>query len=103
MRLNAQNLEHQMTNAILKTEHRGAQIALHYEMAGAAKLYINGLLRAQAIGHADINLESVVQTDYEWHEQVAGHCGLTSAGVSLTLYMSKTLIASKNYPREAAP
>ena len=86
-----------MTNAILQVEHRGAHIALHYEASGDAKLYINGLLRAQANGHADLNLESVVQTDYEWHEQVAGHCVLTSTGVNLTLFMSKTLIATKDF------
>ena len=47
-----------MTNAILQVEHRGAHIALHYEASGDAKLYINGLLRAQANGRDDLILET---------------------------------------------
>ena len=90
-----------MTNAILQAEHRGAHIALHYEASGDTKLYINGLLRAQANGRDDLILESVVQTDYEWHEQVAGHCVLASTGINLALYMSTLLIASKDFPRGA--
>ena len=86
-----------MTNAVLKAAHRGAQIALHYDLPGTAKLLINGIIRDQSSGQADLHLESVVQTDYEWHESVEGQCLMTDHGVTLAIYMSKVLVISQDF------
>ena len=92
-----------MTPAILHSEYRGARLALIYQPDGKAQLVVNGLVRDQGHSLTQLKLESVVQTDYEWHEQISGTFHRQDQSIRLTLKMSQTEIAFGDFNLETAP
>jgi|TARA_B110000908_G_scaffold129201_1_gene151801 hypothetical protein len=89
--------EKRVAPAILHSEYRGAKLALVYQTDGHAQLRVNGLVRDQGQSLTHLKLDSVVQTDYEWHEQISGTFERTDQWVRLTLTMSQTEIAAGDF------
>ena len=86
-----------MAPTILQSEHRGAKLALTYRTDGHAQLIVNGLVRDEGKSLTRLKLQSVVQTDYEWHEQISGTFDRRDQSVRLTLLMSDVEIATGDF------
>ena len=86
-----------MAPTTLQSEHRGAKLALIYRADGHAQLIVNGLVRDEGRSVTRLKLQSVVQTDYEWHEQISGTFERKDQSVRLTLMMSDVEIASGDF------
>lgn len=86
-----------MAPTTLNSEHRGAKLALIYHADGHAQLIVNGLVRDQGRSMSQLKLQSVVQTDYEWHEQISGTFERKDQSVRLTLMMSEVEIATGDF------
>ena len=91
------NGERRLASTTLQSEHRGAKLALIYRADGHAQLIINGLVRDEGRSVTQLKLQSVVQTDYEWHEQISGTFERKDQSVRLTLMMSEVEIASGDF------
>jgi hypothetical protein len=89
--------EKRLAPTTLQSEHRGAKLALIYRADGHAQLIINGLVRDEGRILTRLKLQSVVQTDYEWHEQISGTFERKDQSVRLTLMMSEVEIASGDF------
>ncbi|MBL6687005.1 MAG: hypothetical protein ISP92_02150 [Pseudomonadales bacterium] len=90
-----------MADQQLSCHYREADIILSCNGEGLGQLWINGLLRDSGIASSLLRLDSVVQTDYEFHEHVVGLIETTDQSRSLTLYMSHTEIGSKTFALES--
>lgn len=82
-----------MATPTLQSEHRGAKLALIYRADGHAQLLVNGLVRDEGQSLTRLKLQSVVQTDYEWHEKISGSIERDEQSVRLTLMMSDIEVA----------
>lgn len=84
-----------MVYPTLSCHHRDADIRLTYDSTGRAELWINGLVRDSGQTTTSLRLDSVVQTDYEFHEQVSARIQIEASAATLTLYMGHEAIASQ--------
>ena len=86
-----------MSNHILETTYRGAQLKLEISDDGKTQLLINGLVRDEGSGEANLRLSSVVQTDYEWHELIEGIVSFEPGSVTASLLANNTNVAQETY------
>ena len=86
-----------MSNHILETTYRGAQLKLEISCRGKTQLLINGLVRDEGSGETNLRLSSVVQTDYEWHELIEGFVSFEPGSITVSLLANNTNVAQKTY------
>ena len=86
-----------MSNHILETTYRGAQLRLEIFDDGKTQLFINGLLRDNGSSETIVRLSSVVQTDYEWHEFIEGIVSFEPGSITASLFANNTSLVQKIY------
>ena len=86
-----------MSNHILETTYRGAQLKLEISDDGKTQLLINGLVRDDGSSETTVRLSSVVQTDYEWHEFIEGIVSFEPGGFTASLFANNTNLVRKTY------
>lgn len=86
-----------MSHHILETTYRGAHLKLEISDRGKTQLLINGLVRDEGPGEANLRLSSVVQTDYEWHELIEGIVSFEPGSITVSLLANNTNVAQETY------
>ena len=86
-----------MSNHILETSYRGAQLKLDISDDGKAQLLINGLVRDNGSNDTTVRLSSVVQTDYEWHEFIEGIVSFEPGSITASLFANNTNLVRQTY------
>ena len=86
-----------MSDHILETTYRGAQLKLEIFDDGKTQLLINGLLRDNGSSETTVRLSSVVQTDYEWHELIEGFVSFEPGSITASLFANNISVAQKTY------
>jgi len=86
-----------LSDHILETTYRGAQLKLEISDDGKTQLLINGLVRDDGSSETTVRLSSVVQTDYEWHEFIEGIVSFEPGSITASLIANNTNLVRKTY------
>lgn len=82
----------------LKATYHGVQLELEIqEDLCRARLFINGIVRAEENGEQRLRLGTTVQTDYEWHELIEGIVQFEDNKISATIFANNFKVSHQTF------